>query len=674
MPFNQTSSEASIILAPIGRDANVAATILGEAGIVARIAPGLVDFVAGLRQGVGFAIVTEEAVRSADLRELSQFIAAQPEWSDLPFILLTARGGGLERNPGARRLLETLGNVTFLERPFHPTTLVSLANAALRARRRQYEARSRLEVIREGEERLRVALSAGGLGSWQLDIQTGALDASDTCKAHYGRSPDQPFTYADLRKSVHPDDRAYMQAAVARCQETGEDYAVEYRCVWSDGSEHWVEVLGRLQHDARGEPHHMVGVSQEVTERKRSEAALRDFAVEMERRVEERTRERETMSAQLHEAQKLETLGQLTGGVAHDFNNLLTPVIGNLDLLRRRHDDERSQRLITSALQASERARTLVSRLLAFARRQNLEAQAVDTSALVQGMLDLVRRSLGPRIAIRVEAEGPVPLARIDPNQLELALLNLAVNARDAMPDGGELLFRIGSAQVGEASDLGIDAGAYVVISIADTGFGMDKETLRKAVEPFYSTKGIGKGTGLGLSMVHGLAAQSGGALRLESAVGKGTTASLWLPVATGPVEASGTAADDDAAGPALASLRILLVDDEELVRAGTADMLIDMGHHVSQAASGAQALQALREATFDVLVSDYLMPGMTGVELLEEIRRQGDTLPVLLITGFAALPTRKEDLFGRLPKPFRRGELATALASLLPQAARERA
>ncbi|MEJ5976677.1 response regulator [Novosphingobium sp. PS1R-30] len=667
MASGRSASESAVVLAPLGRDADVAAELLRESGIEAIIAPSVSALAAELSAGAGFAVVTEEALRLADLRDLVGFISGQEEWSDLPFIVLTARGGGLERNPAASRLLDLLGNVTFLERPFHPTTLLSLAQSALRARRRQYEARRRLETIREGEERLRLALAAGGLGAWELDISVGELDASDECKAHFGRRKGDPFTYADLLLSVHPDDRAYMQASVAHCQETGEDYSVEYRCIWPNGDEHWVQVLGRLERDASGTPLRMVGVSQDITDRRQHEAAQRDFMAELERQVAERARQHETVTAQLHEAQKLETLGQLTGGVAHDFNNLLTPVIGNLDLLRRRHDDERSQRLIASALQASERARTLVSRLLSFARRQNLEARPVDTSALLEGMLELVRRSLGPLIAVRVDISRATPPAQVDPNQLELALLNLAVNARDAMPEGGELTFSIEPSTLGADNPLSLDAGDYVTIAVRDTGMGMDAETLRRAVEPFYSTKGVGKGTGLGLSMVHGLAAQSGGKLELESRPGEGTTARIWLPVAEAPHSSIEETGDD--AGPELDPLHILLVDDEELVRSGTAEMLEDMGHRVDQAASGAQALQKLRDQAFDVLISDYLMPGMTGVQLIEEMRRQDNDLPVLLITGFAAFASASDAQFGRIAKPFRRGELARALAGVVSQA-----
>ncbi|MFD0463687.1 ATP-binding protein [Microvirga aerilata] len=262
---------------------------------------------------------------------------------------------------------------------------------------------------------------------------------------------------------------------------------------------------------------------------------------ELERLVMERTREREEALAQLHEAQKLETIGQLTGGVAHDFNNLLTPVMGNLDLLRRRlpGDDVKSQRLVENALQATSRAATLVQRLLAFARRQDLQPKAVDVSGLLAGIEDLVSRSIGPTIAVTVQSPANLPAARVDPSQLELAILNLAINARDAMPRGGSLVMEVGQQSIPPALRDTLRAGDYICVSVADTGVGMDAATLKRAIEPFFSTKGVGKGTGLGLSMVHGLAAQSGGALQLSSQPGVGTRAELWLPVADEQAAAS---------------------------------------------------------------------------------------------------------------------------------------
>ena len=388
---------------------------------------------------------------------------------------------------------------------------------------------------------------------------------------------------------------------------------------------------------------------------------------DLERLVAERTREREEAVAQLHEAQKLETIGQLTGGVAHDFNNLLTPVMGNLDMLRRRvaAEDVRSQRLIENALQATSRAATLVQRLLAFARRQDLRPRAVDVSALLVGIEDLISRSIGPTVTVSVQAPPGLPAALVDPSQLELAILNLAINARDAMPDGGRLSVELSVAESAGLSVERLDPGQYIRVCVADTGVGMDVATLKRAVEPFFSTKGLGKGTGLGLSMVHGLAAQSGGMLRLTSSPGNGTRAELWLPVANELAVVSEPAQIEavHAARPAT----ILVVDDEELVRVGTAEMLSDLGYCVIQAGSGGEALAILRSGTveIDLLISDYLMPEMNGADVVCEVRRMKPDLPVLLVTGYANVTQGPAAELPRLAKPFRQAELAARIADL---------
>ena len=612
-----------------------------------------------MRRGAGFGIVTDETLRGADLRGLDAFLKAQEEWSDFPFVLLTERGGSIERNPAAGRYLDLLGNVTFIERPFHPTTLISIARAALRGRRRQYEARARLREIRDAEQQLRIALAAGKLGAWSFDAASMRLDASSDCKGHFGRAAGDSFTYEELVACVHEEDRAMMQAEVRHALATGEDYDVEYRCVWPDASLHWVQVRGRPALDAAGRALAMTGVSQDITERKVAEEKLRDFTVELERRVEERTREYADAMAQLHEAQKLETLGRLTGGVAHDFNNLLTPIVGSLDLVRRKITDERLQKLVDGALQSSERARTLVARLLAFARRQNLETLPVDVTQLVAGTAELIQRSLGPTIALELDLPGTVPPAMVDPHQLELALLNLAINARDAMPGGGRLSIVVAHESIG-SGDPFLNEGSYVRVAVTDSGAGMDAATLSRAVEPFYSTKGVGKGTGLGLSMVHGLAAQSGGQLTLHSEPGEGTTAEIWLPAAT-----SAAVTHKPRFDPAMVEappMRILLVDDEDSVRASTAAMLEDMGHRVIPADNGQAALRAIRSQPFDIVVTDYLMPGMSGLELAAEARKVRADMPILMITGFADLAADTATHVIRLSKPFRAAELARAI------------
>lgn len=418
-----------------------------------------------------------------------------------------------------------------------------------------------------------------------------------------------------------------------------------------------------------GEAHeHRVAILfNDITERHRAEDALRELNETLEQRVEQAVAEREHAQEALRQSQKMEAMGQLTGGVAHDFNNLLTPIVGSLDMLQRKGlGTERDQRLIAGAMQSAEKARTLVQRLLAFARRQPLQAVSVDIVALVNGMADLVASTTGPQIRVVVDAPENLPPAKADPNQLEMALLNLSVNARDAMPEGG--LLRI-SANV-ETVEVGrgdLCPGSYIRLSVADTGTGMDEATAARAIEPFFSTKGIGKGTGLGLSMVHGLASQLGGSVTIQSSVGLGTNVTLWLPQsATEPANA-----EVGPVSPAEGLTRgaALLVDDEELVRLSTAEMLSELGYKVIEADSGEDALKLIREGVnFDLLVTDHLMPGMTGTELATAVRMIRPTLPALLVSGYAENEGLDPNL-PRLTKPFRKDELASVLAEL-PSAA----
>jgi signal transduction histidine kinase len=409
--------------------------------------------------------------------------------------------------------------------------------------------------------------------------------------------------------------------------------------------------------------------------------AQRGLAVELERLVAERTAEleqantklreeivgRERAQAALLQAQKIEALGQLVGGVAHDFNNLLMAVIGNLDLLSKKlGEDVRLHRLLDGAMEGARRGATLTQRLLAFARKQELKAQATDVRSLVEDMMGLIHRSVGPMVRVELRAEGEVPVVDVDPNQLEMALLNLAVNARDAMISGGVLTIGLTEEIVGDDDQLSVQPGRYVVLSVRDTGEGMDSETLAKAVEPFFSTKGVGKGTGLGLSMVFGLAQQSGGGLRLESSPSMGTTARLWLPIAR---ETSLTPGHTpDVVTQASARARILFVDDDLLIAGSTVDLLEDLGHEVIEVHSAIEALRLLEGGLATVLlITDHAMPGMTGIELAREVRRQYPRLPILLATGFAELEGAKVVDVARLPKPYTQAQLATEIARLLP-------
>jgi len=394
-------------------------------------------------------------------------------------------------------------------------------------------------------------------------------------------------------------------------------------------------------------------------------AELARANAELEQRVEQRTREREDALAQVHEMQKLESLGQLTGGVAHDFNNLLMAVLGNLELAKKYLADQpQVMRLIDGAIQGAERGAALTKRMLAFARRQDLRPEAVDIAKLVDSMIEMLRRSLGPKIHIATDFERYLAPIRVDPNQLELALLNLALNARDAMPVGGELTITAHREQIEAGEITGLEPGAYGRIGVRDTGFGMDEATLRRAPEPFFTTKGPGRGTGLGLSMVDGLVAQSGGMMRIDSRPAIGTTVELWLPVSVtrDADEAESPGALLRAGGPS--SLRVLVVDDDAMVAAGTAGMIEDLGHSVIETDSAASALELLKtHPNIDVVITDYSMPGMTGGDLAAEIHRMRPELPVVIATGYSDSPKEMET--PRLSKPYRQKDVAILFARL---------
>jgi signal transduction histidine kinase len=393
-------------------------------------------------------------------------------------------------------------------------------------------------------------------------------------------------------------------------------------------------------------------------------AELAQANAELERRVEERTREREMALAQVHEMQKMESLGQLTGGVAHDFNNVLMAILGNLDLIAHNISNELTvRRLVDGAIQAAERGAQLTRRMLAFARRQELRPEAVDVARHVNGMTEMMRRSLGPSIEIQVELQDGLSLIRVDPNQLELALLNLALNARDAMPQGGRLA--ISAVRETVAEDPNLSPGEYVCLAVRDTGVGMDEVTLKRAPEPFFTTKGTGKGTGLGLSMVFGLAAQSGGAARVSSRLGFGTIVELRLPVADIGDQRPARPAHSPVLSPAR-SCSVLLVDDDAMVATSTAAMLEQLGHRVLVATSGALALDVVRlEPKIDLVVTDHAMPGMSGMELADRIRETRPNLPVILATGYAELPSGHESGIPRLDKPYRLEKLAAMIAEV---------
>jgi CheY-like chemotaxis protein len=359
----------------------------------------------------------------------------------------------------------------------------------------------------------------------------------------------------------------------------------------------------------------------------------------------------------------MEAIGQLTGGIAHDFNNLLMAVLGSLELLRKRMPpDPRLTPLIDNAVQGAERGAALTQRMLAFARKQELKLEPVRLNQLIPSMIGLLQPSLGPGIVIETDLPEDLPAVLSDPSQLEVALLNLAVNARDAMGENGVIRFTASPETVAATQPGGLASGSYVRLAVSDTGEGMDPDTLARATEPFFTTKGVGKGTGLGLAMVHGVAAQSGGQLRLSSKLGEGATAELWLPVGGQETKA----ADSPAEAPQAPTprLKVLAVDDDSLVLVNTAYMLEDLGHTVVQAGSGAEALEILGAGEpFDLVVTDQAMPQMTGLQLAEHVAATRPELPIVLATGYAELSPGVDPGLARLAKPFTQRELALAIA-----------
>ncbi|OLU05260.1 His Kinase A (phospho-acceptor) domain-containing protein [Pseudomonas reinekei] len=514
------TSERALILAPLGRDSQIAMMLLNEAGFDGVISADLPHLCSELEQGAGLLLISSEALLRSDLGPLLALIDQQPAWSDLPIVLLTHHGGP-EQNP-ASRFGPQLGNVTFLERPFHPETLISLVATALRGRRRQYEARDRLVDLSQSELRL------------QNTLET------------------------------------------------------------------------------------------------------------LEQQVEERTAQLRHNEEVLRQSQKMEAVGQLTGGIAHDFNNMLTGIIGSLELLRRRLARGRTDdldSLIDLGVTSANRAAGLTHRLLAFSRRQSLDSKPVEMNTLVVSMGELLQRSIDESIRLEMQLSEQLWVAEADPNQLESALLNLVINARDAMPDGGKLVVTTSNQRLEKPfTDLhsNLSPGDYVKLSVSDSGCGMPQSTINRAFDPFFTTKPIGQGTGLGLSMIYGFSKQSRGHVAIQSKVGEGTTVSLYLPRYGGDLPQDQPA---DSQHPLFAQNgeTVLIVEDDPAVRALVSTVLSDLGYAFVEACDADSAVPIFDSAQrIDLLISDVGLPGMNGRQLAEIGRQYRPGLKVLFITGYA--------------------------------------
>ena len=442
-------------------------------------------------------------------------------------------------------------------------------------------------------------------------------------------------------RATHEPERALRIAT-----ETGRFEKEGWR-LRKDGSSFWAHVVIDRILDDDGEHIGFAKVTQDITNKRDADLALAEA--------------REA----LFQSQKLEAVGQLTGGVAHDFNNLLMAVLASLELLESHlRDDPRALNLLANAVAGAKRGAALTQRMLAFARKQELKPTPVDIKALIQGISGLLQRSAGPTITIDTVFPLTLEQVLVDSNQLELALLNLVMNARDAMPDGGRIIIAARTENVRQGNHrTGLPTGSYVCIALTDEGHGMDLETLQRAMEPFFTTKGIGKGTGLGLSMVHGLAEQSGGRLVMHSAVAHGTTAELWLPMAAAQADRAPLIEPPVVSPVQGAGLSILVVDDDPLIAMTMNAVLTDMGHQSREAHSGKVALELLETGcVVDVIITDYAMPGMTGIQFAERVKAQWPSLPVILASGYAELPEDSGADIIRLPKPYGRADLIRAI------------
>ncbi len=816
-------SERILVLAPFGRDGAVAAALLSEAGLLAVVCASLDGLARAARAGAGCVIMTREAVQTADLQPLFAMLAEQPSWSDLPIIIITEHGGGPERNPGAIRLMGALGNVTFLERPFHPWTLLSLARSALRSRRRQYEARAQLRelarretALRDSESRLRTLAENIPVLAWTAEADGWIFWYNSRWYEYTGMTPGemqgwgwtavhdprvlptvmagwkaalgggQPFEMvfplrgadgvfrpfltraAPVREdgrvvrwfgtcvdiSAEREAEAAIRASTEKLRvlnETLEQQVAErterlrvnearLRTIFqtSHQAQALLDVEGtlldanatllgllKLPLDAvvglrfwdapwfAGTPGMAAIVREAVSAAVVGDGARREIVLDLGGRrrsfdfsvrpirddagrvvailpeATDITARRQTEEA-LRQAQKMEAIGQLTGGIAHDFNNMLQGIGSGVDLMQKRIRAGRYQeveRYVEIARQSVARAASLTHRLLAFSRRQALAPRRVDVTELVRGMAGLIRQTVGPSVTLSVDLMEACRPVVCDPNQLENALLNLAINARDAMaPDGGELRVRTRLVTLTAADLAGWPhavPGEYVRLSVTDTGVGMAPDVLEHAFEPFFTTKPAGQGTGLGLSQVFGFISQSNGAVRIETRRGQGTSVHLDLPSQAWPAEAPIAVEPGRARSGSCAGTTVLLVEDEADIRDMAADALRDLGCAVIEAEDATGGLGVVRRlaergpGALDVLVADVGLPGgLNGRQLADAARGLFPDLPVLLITGYAGEALGPGVQLGPsmelLTKPFALDALAARVEAMLTAARRD--
>ena len=499
------------------------------------------------------------------------------------------------------------------------------------------EPRDAYEALLRSEERFRLLVQGiTDYAIYMLDPQ-GHVSSWNAGAERFKGYTEQEIVGEHFSRFYSEEDRAagVPYRALETAREEGRFEAEGWR-IRKDGTGFWASVMIDALRAPNGELIGFAKITRDLTERKKAQE-------------------------QMFQSQKMEALGKLTGGVAHDFNNILTAIKGSIAIaMKRAEAGQDATAFLANALQAAERGATLTQRMLAFARKQELKLQAVDVIACVRDMANLLTGTIGPQISIATRFPLTLPPVLADRAQLELAIVNLMVNARDAMPAGGQIVLSAREARG--------DGAEGVHLAIADEGEGMDPETLARAAEPFFTTKGVGKGTGLGLSMVQGMVEQSGGRMSLDSAPGKGTTVGLWFPVAKVEIDREEAVEAPQPPLNGIGRLRILVVDDDPIILLNTAEVLAEMGHEVIEAHTGPRALEIVKDADFDLVISDFSMPGMSGAELIDRLRAERPGLKAIIATGYADLPEGTELDVPRLAKPFSDEQLRASVAGAMAE------
>ncbi|WP_022681764.1 ATP-binding protein [Sphingobium bisphenolivorans] len=687
-------SHRVLVSAPYGCDASSMETLLRAQGYDAVACGTLSDIAGQINEDTGAILITEEAL-AADLGPLHRALEAQPHWSDIPFILLAGRQAGRTDSSSAvrRRLPESAINVVLLERPLSSESLLSAVASAVRSRQKQFEIRDRIAELNGQKNQLSLLLDLLPVGVAFADMSGSVLLSNPAFRKFQpdGQIPSHSPDGEDRWIAYEEDgSRVTRDRFVARRAMRGEVVqGVEFLYHPHSGRDVWTRVSGLPLLDPAGKVAGSICVVVNIDEQMRAQEALTLAAQRLEDQVAERTvalqdalarlkqeaEERERAEAALRQSQKMEAVGQLTGGIAHDFNNMLTGVIGAIDIMKRRigarrYDD--LDKFMDAASASAQRAAGLTQRLLAFSRRQSLDSRPSDVNALVASLEDLLKRTMSEQIEVSIVQADAMPLALVDPNQLENAILNLSINARDAMPEGGRLVIETSSIVLDDsytAAHPGIAAGEYVVVAVSDTGVGMDREILDKVFEPFFTTKPIGQGTGLGLSMVYGFAKQSKGQVRIHSTPGIGTSVKIYLPIADGADQAAAeTAGQQVHEGE---GQLVLLVEDDNSVRLLIGDVLEELGYASVQAAEPEQAIALLESGRrFDLMISDVGLPGMNGRQLAEVARSHLPDLPILFVTGYAENAAVRSGFLGTnmsmITKPFQIEALSAKIKKML--------